>query len=467
MPLQLNGFPYWLEDIAVSHGAAVDNILGDELSKSLGENGVANSHSFFLQDLNYANSTIVSLFLPRIQNWLIEVTSNDSNVAEQDIENAVKIMYKSGRSEDIALLEKLARQKLREGLSVPHAKTWLPIMMQLNPAESLKILEVGLQQNSKANAVNSVEWFATLFGRDRHGVGVDLSSSSFTPDILLKLLRLAYQHVRVNDDVHHEGVFSPDTRDDAEGGRDAVLGALLAKTGPEGWAAKLALIDDPLFDHMKDRIVALAEHKAAQEADSDVMTEAEFIKLDEYGESSPSTTEAMFALLLDRLDDIDDLLLQDVSPREAWAGFTDERVLRRELARELDNRKNHAYRVDQEAVTADEKETDIRLRATSSNQQGVIELKLGEKPNWTAAKLRETLKEQLLKKYMAAEGCRAGILVVSIASKGGWKHPDTNANLDFEGLIVMLNEEAARLMSQHGGNIKLLAKGLDLRLRRA
>ena len=130
--------------------------------------------------------------------------------------------------------------------------------------------------------------------------------------------------------------------------------------------------------------------------------------------------------------------------------------------------KNHTYRVDQEAVTADENETDIRLRATSSNQQGVIELKLGEKPNWTAAKLRETLKDQLFKKYMAAEDCHAGILVVSIASSNrGWEHPYTKASINFEGLIAMLNEEAARLVSQHGGSIKLLAKGLDLRPRLA
>jgi hypothetical protein len=36
----------------------------------------------------------------------------------------------------------------------------------------------------------------------------------------------------------------------------------------------------------------------------------------------------MFELMRDRLDDIDDLLLQDVPPREAWAGTTELRVMR-------------------------------------------------------------------------------------------------------------------------------------------
>ena len=49
-------------------------------------------------------------------------------------------------------------------------------------------------------------------------------------------------------------------------------------------------------------------------------------------------------------------LLRDTSPREAWAGITVEKVLRREIARALDHSANGLYIIDQEAVTADEKE---------------------------------------------------------------------------------------------------------------
>ena len=187
--------------------------------------------------------------------------------------------------------------------------------------------------------------------------------------------------------------------------------------------------------------------------------------LDKHGESPPSTREAIsLPLMRDRLDDIDDLLLQDISPREAWAGFSEERVMRRELARELRNLSNHLYTVDQEAATADEKETDIRLRATASGQQGTIELKIGDK-NRSAAELRAALRDQLLTKYMAADDCRAGCLVVTIASDKYWKHPDTGTQLNFDGLIVLLNKEAERLSQELGGAAKLMAKGLDLRPR--
>jgi hypothetical protein len=66
---------------------------------------------------------------------------------------------------------------------------------------------------------------------------------------------------------------------------------------------------------------------------------------------------------------------------------------------------------------------------------------------------------------MAAEDCRSGCLVVTIASDKTWRHPDTNKPLEFDGLIAMLNEEANRLSVELGGSVRLMAKGLDLRPR--
>jgi ferredoxin-like protein FixX len=124
---------------------------------------------------------------------------------------------------------------------------------------------------------------------------------------------------------------------------------------------------------------------------------------------------------------------------------------------------NQSYTVDQESVTADEKETDIRLRSTSSKQQGTIELKLGDKRS--ATDLFATINDQLLTKYMAADECRAGCLLVTIATDRQWDHPKTGKRIHFEQLIAVLNEEAERLSRELGGSAKLMAKGLDLRPR--
>jgi hypothetical protein len=134
-----------------------------------------------------------------------------------------------------------------------------------------------------------------------------------------------------------------------------------------------------------------------------------------------------------------------------------------ELARALRDAGNQSYTIDQESVTEDERETDIRFRSTGSKQQGTIELKLGDGRSGTD--LFNTIRDQLLTKYMAADECRAGCLLVTVASHREWNHPKTGKRIGFETLMAVLNEEAERLAKELGGTAKLMAKGLDLRSR--
>jgi hypothetical protein len=208
----------------------------------------------------------------------------------------------------------------------------------------------------------------------------------------------------------------------------------------------------------------MARERAAEEADTAAFAEADIVALDRYRELPPLTRDEIFALMRDRLDDIEDALLRDDSPRAAWALIEDEKIMRQQIARELRAAANAAYIVCQEAVTADEKETDIRLRSTGSEHEAIIELKIGDKDR-SAADLKATIKDQLVVKYMAPENCRAGCLLITVKSSHTWLHPETKASLDFAQLIAMLNEEAARIEMEMGGNLRLFVRGLDLQRR--
>ncbi|MGA8170180.1 MAG: hypothetical protein WB816_05010 [Methylocystis sp.] len=466
-PMELNGFPSWLESLAVEYPTVVDRVLGEELSFSLRELTEASAYSIFLQNISHASALIAALFVPRIHVWLSEVAPVDATPknppSKQNLRQAIDILVKSGNDNERRFIEESARRHLADSLAVPFANVWLRALLHLNAVAGVEALENGLTGCAPSKTGVGVRLFAGVFNQDYGGIGFDLRAPEFTPPLLLRLLRLVYQHVRIEDDSYHEGSYSPDTRDNAEKSRNAVLSALLSSTGPEGWSAKLEMAADPLFDHIKDRVIAIAEEKAAEEADNVALTEAEFAILDKTGESPPKTCEAMFALMRDRLDDIDDLLLQDISPRELWASISDEHVMRRELARALRDAANQSYTIDQESVTADEKETDIRFRSTGSTPQGTIELKLGDERSGTD--LFNTIHDQLLTKYMAAEECRAGCLLVTIARDRKWEHPETGKKIDFHELIIGLNEKAEWLSKELGGSAKLMAKGLDLRPR--
>ncbi|OLP45738.1 NACHT domain-containing protein [Rhizobium oryziradicis] len=463
-PIQLNGFPSWLNAIAAAHPTAIDNVLGEEISHALFDTS-NEDHSHVLQDINYASPAVAAVFLPRIRLWLETMLSGStSNVraSETVTDHAIEIVLKVGNEDDRAFLESAVACFLEGGINVSGARGWLHLLFRLNPARATDFLEEGLADVVPEKDSDAVTWFARLFGRDNNRVYP--KAPGFTPALRLRLTKLAYRHVRPSDDVRHEGTYTPDTRDNAENARNNLLGAVLDLSGTEGWVTKMAMIDDPLLAHFADRGRILAVEKAAEEADAAILSDMEFKTLDAHGEAPPNMRDAMFELLRDRLDDIDDVLLQDTSPREQWALIKDERIMRRAAARELNTMSNHLYTVDQEAATADEKETDIRLRSTSSSQQATIELKIGEKDR-SAGDLHSALKDQLLTKYMAAEHSKSGCLMITVNSDRSWRHPDTNAQMSLAMLIDFLSAEAQRLERELGGAVRLMVRGLDLRPR--
>ena len=462
-PIELNGFPGWLESLADARPEAVDAILGSELTWELNRDPRTHGHSLLLQYITYAPDLVAKVFLPRLREWLDsdEVLVDGASAGEQAAERfrqVIGVLLKCGDGDARERVGSLARQQLKLDLPEELIVVWLWALMHVEPALGVSEVEDRIRTVEPAARSEAVKWFSDLFG-DRQR-GINLRAPAFSPQLLLCLLRLAYRHVRPAEDVNHESAYSPDMRDHAERARSSIVNALLDTKGEEGWAAKTEAASDPLCAHFKDRILAVSEEHWAQEIDSAALGQTQAVALDQTNEAPPSTNEAMFALMNDRLADLDDLLLSDASPREAWAGITVERIMRREIARELGHAANGLYKVDQEAVKADEKKTDIRLRSVVSEHEAVIELKLGD--SRSARALRDTIKNQLVKKYMAAENARSGCLLVIRARKNRWIHPDTNALIDSSELRSVLHQEAKRVEEEMGGMVAVSVHLLDL-----
>ncbi|WP_367870872.1 NACHT domain-containing NTPase [Luteolibacter sp. Populi] len=466
--IELNKLPSWMESLVEAHPEAVSSIVGQELKSDLEREEHSQWHSMLLQKIGRGPGPVIAALLPCLLEWFdlnnTSAGSKEAGAADR-LQSVSHLLEKHGDRDTLLHLRTLARERLVEDPSPPFARVWLQLLMRFDPGAGVEALENRIRTIEPAKRSEAVTLLGTIFGGflGARNSGVSLTDSRFTPPILLRLLRLSYQHVRPEDDEKHQGAYSPDERDDAERFRGTIVNVLLQAKGEEAWAAKLEMAAEPVCSHFKDRILAVAEESWAEEIDALAFNDTQAIALDRTGEAPPSTNEAMFGIMVDRLEDIDDLLLRDVSPREAWAGFTDERVMRREIARELTNHANGVYKVDQEAATADEKETDIRLRSTASAHEAVIELKLAD--GRSARNLRDTLKDQLVTKYMAAETSRSGSLMFTLAKERRWEHPDNGSSIDFTELVTLLREEANRLMSDLGGTLRLHIHPLDLRPR--
>ncbi|WP_185753176.1 ATP-binding protein [Pseudomonas fluorescens] len=468
IPLEYQGCPGWIEQLAHSFPDVVQSIIRVQLRWELDRTADLGDYPWSLNVIKNSSTGVTQLFIPDLQIWLSTYTqpteTDDSGLGVWGRPKTVlTILMDHSIGNDRDVLRATVLEKLQLATVPVFVHLWLSALFALDPeAATLELTRLLLQIVPAAEGPG-VDFFSSVFGGRWSGWPFDLGFERFTISQRVRLLRLAYQHVRPSDDLRREGSYTPTPRDDAQQARNTLLSAVLTLTGPEAWAAKMELVVDPLFAHFRDRLALLAKQKAAEEMDKAEMTEDEISLLDNIGETPPKTRDEMFALMQDRLDDIDDLLLQDASPREAWANITLEKLMRREIARRLKDTANGLYTIDQEGATADEKETDIRMRSTSG-QEATIELKVGEQ-GWSGAVLRSTLRDQLLTKYMAADRCKTGCLMVTVASSRQWQHPDTHAMMNLEQLRTLLEEEADKIMEEMGHEVRILVKVLDLRSR--
>lgn len=461
--LDLNRLPPWLEAVAQVHPAVVDATVGDELLNELRDADA--KHSMLLQEVSDASPEVISVFLGRIQSWLRDsLVKGDASTLEVDkVARAANLLLDHGDREDTAYMRATGASRLQGTPEPSEILFWLPILARLDPAVCVDEMErlAGAILPSQQSQV--VDWFSSLFG---HGSDLDLSKFETPPELLLRLVRLVNRHVRPEDDLDHDGAYSPGPRDHAQRARSALGAALLGIKGPGAWDIKMQFADDSDVAHYRDRIRAIALERLAEDWDAVVLNEADVVRLEREHDYSPTSRVEMAALLDTRLADIEDLLLQDASPRELWATITVERLLRRALAAELQKMARSAYLVNQEAVTGDENESDIRLASTATALEAVIELKIGEN-GYSFSDLREALHTQLVGKYMAPEHRRVGCLLISVATDRFWKDPETGCRTEFEEVIDRLDAEAKALAANLGYGAFLTVRGLDLRPKKA
>ena len=466
---ELNKLPSWFDALLAAHPKAVDQTLGRELSNQLAR---ATGYKFpgLLSDFYNATEAIRTFFAPRIWAWLsnrLPTIRNDEGKQRlhEHVDRAIAWLLKSPGGINRSDIASLAKRRLRSGLDSPLALLWVMALLTTAPAAAIALLQKTLP---KLTAEYRYQFAENLFAAlgERHGVhfGPDLSNPDFTPTTLHQLVRFAYQEITLATDINRSGAgpYSPTARDNAQRGRDAVLGALLNKTGPDAWSAKMDMRIDPLFSHFKDRLDHLARATVATEAEGNALSEEDLRQLDRYGEAPPANRDGMFEMMIDRLADIEHDLLSEFDERALLASITDENVMQRTLARRLKDRANHAYTVDREAEVTNAKKTDVRLRSVRGNQQAAIELKLANN-GWSMRDLLKALERQLVGQYLQHDDCKAGCLLITIAKDRTWEHPETRASLEFSDMIALLSKRAAEIAEELGHAARIGVVGIDLR----
>ncbi len=459
----------WVEELAAAHPVVWSCMLKEVVLSELRERwpqGGSGSHILF--GLRYATRDVAQPVLEDVAQWVSSEAPKQLRIpfnagAEERIDQALQLLLAHGDPKVFDALRNLAAGCIPSTSTDSYFTFWLRLLGRVSAedgAQSLLMACASLPVEQKGQAVRLIaSAFPSRHGDAAYGIRFD----EVPTDRLLDLTLMVHEHVRARDDIHHEGVFSPDDRDRAEDIRRELLNALISHAGQGGLRIKKRLAESPLFADMRDRVLYLARESLAAELDSLSADDDEIAKLYRTTptELVPQSTTDMAQVLEDRLDDLQESMLSDASHRAVWAKIDDENSLRASIAHELVQMARGAYSVDQEAVTADGKETDIRLR-TPRQLQATIELKVGEKPR-SGNELRDTIRNQLVEKYMMASEARVGALVVTVSDpQRRWEHPDTGEKLDRHGLARMLETAARAEQERLGGAACVLARVLDL-----
>jgi hypothetical protein len=450
-------YPEWLDSLLSSHPDVVVPLVKTEIAKEWGAtvNGISNFLWHYGVPARTPQKPVQKVLLDQI----LKSEAGNIGALDRGLRIVSNLQLDDG---DAARVVGEARARFRRHVPAAedYAVRYVALMMRLDGDAAFADLNVWLMAARGAKRKDQSERvLGVLFDNHNPLIGGILDTCSVAT--LEKLLRLSYSVIRPEDDVTHEGSFTPDARDHAEGARNAVLSALLDRQGEAAYAALERASKHPLFALRAHRFRELAHAKAERESEFLAWTPAEVLVF-EQEHSAPARTGAdLLRLVLGILRGIDAALAcNDASSRPLLARASDEDEVQKWLAEQLALRAKRRYHVHREAEVAKDDKPDIIISSAAAQIEVAIEIKHGGK-GWTGKQLEAALRKQLAIDYLKPVNRRHGILVVTHHRDRRWQNPKTKRRMTFRQLISWLDRIALNLKKNPDGPIEVRCVGIN------
>lgn len=303
---------------------------------------------------------------------------------------------------------------------------------------------------------------AATFG-DRLWGGQGIGSADFLrPEVVERMIRLVYAHVRPEDDPLHDGVYSVGTREHAQQFRDWLPQHLAQLPGHEAQEVLRRLAAD--FEPAKARrwFRRLADQQAAKATEYPPWRPFDIAEFGAVHEKAPTSAQELMEIARDRLSDVkEDIEYGDFSDRGLFKPGMPEHLIQRWLAGRLERESRGQFSIVREEEIDRLEKTDIRLHNPVAGRV-TIEVKPVDRPNrYPFSQLVGTLEEQLVGQYMRAWNSRHGVLVITMLENRHWDPRDHGGRINFSELIDRLNERAKGIVASDDRVDGLYVIGID------
>jgi len=442
--LEINGLPDWTAALASAWPAAVEKVLAREAASDL-DNPAPGIHYQTLEDISRGDEGLARLMAPALWREL----QARVGLKQLALRPMLPILGRGLPDGAKQAFYDLVLDRFRATAEPQVSAQYLGAAYAINGNGATDALVAKLDLIDEAEKTALVERvLPQIFGsRWARSHPVDGSLDLAT---LERLVLLAYRTVRVKDDRDraNKGVYSPDERDEAQDARSAAFKALVSTPGRDTFDAILRLLEVQDFPVSTSRLRALAQGRAAEDAEHVAWTADEPLRFEQRFERAPVTGRELQLVALQRLEDLQhDLVHGDFQQGSTLSALPDERAVQNWLADRLRQMQASAYSIEREVHVASEKEPDLRFRAKASDANVAAEIKVAR--SWTLGQLEDALVKQLCGQYLRVQDGRHGILLLvhQIPRAKGWRLPD-GAYLDFEAVILRLREYAASIRRQ-------------------
>ncbi len=464
--VEINGVPEWYGAYASVRKTAVTAAINVELKAELTEASKV-SHPHTLSALRYGAPELRILAVPvlidALNSWPTDPAEDEAaaDLQNDSLSAALQVVIASG-SADKALCD-LCETRFFKAPAAKSGTIWLQGLCAVDLKRGIVALKAGLETIAESErSEKAIRWVGVIFGErgfDHYGAARTLDVEA---DLLVEMVLLAYTVVRREDDVEHDGVYTPDFRDEAESARNRIISALLGRPGQASHQALLSLSEHPLFSYMLDRLRLMARQRAALDSEAPPLSTADYKSWEQHAEFPPRNRDELFLCMINELEDIQhDVKHHDFTDRGILAPIEDETKIQPVLAKKLSDAARDRYQVVREDEVADKKETDIRLLGRHCPDRAVVEVKIGD--SWSVTELETALDRQVVGQYLRHHSCSAGCLLVTYAGRKGFEEPGTGVPMTFEEVVARLKGKAAQTEAAEQGRIRLGVVALDLR----
>jgi hypothetical protein len=455
---EMNGFPDWFPELAAVRPGPVAEILKECV---LGEwqypPGREHANDV-LADLAWEGQALARLVRPTVMDGL-----RAGDPAHPTIREAVVTLVVKTATLPDDDLGRIAAARCRDlPLTSAAFALQLAVCLQVNADQAITILEERLPVCLTADDV-VLNICDMLEGDVRRHLSFVAHPDYLRPSALVRLIPLVYRHIRPAEDIDRSDgeSYSATPRDEAARFRSGLLTRMANSDDPDATSSLRELSAHPDLSASRDWILHLIDERMVSAADYRPWDPADIRVFAQEYETDPRTDAELFRIIFNRLTDIkNDVEKSDNSLREEVPRKCEEFVLRRWLARKLNERSRQRYTVPQEGEIDQKQRPDLRAENPRTPPVS-IEIKWADQ--WTIDELLAGLETQLVGQYLRANNSQYGIYVLGMDTrKKHWQH-NTRGNLMFDEVRALIEERARELTAIRGDIADVRVVAVDFR----